>query len=57
MSDVVFIEGLTGDLYIKDSADVEVYNATFRALTSLAAEPDETRRMISQMITRYAAQC
>ena len=57
MSDIVFIEGLTGDLYIEDSADVEVYNATFRALTSLAAEPDETRRMFGQMITQYAAQC
>ena len=56
VGDVVFIEGLTGDLYLEDPADVEVYAATFRALTSLAAAPDDTREIILGMATRYAAQ-
>jgi transcriptional regulator with XRE-family HTH domain len=30
--DVVFIEGLTGDLYLEDPSDVETYIATFRTL-------------------------
>jgi len=55
VGDVVFIEGLTGDLYLEDPADVEVYNATFRALASLAAGTDETQEIILGMISRYAS--
>lgn len=51
--DVVFIEGLTGDLYLEDSGDVEVYNATFRTLVELAASPEATRELIVAMATRY----
>ena len=32
ISDVVFIEGLTGDLYLEEPHEVEVYNTTFRTL-------------------------
>ncbi len=41
VSDVVFIEGLTGDLYLDDIRDVEIYNMTFRTLVQLAADPEE----------------
>lgn len=54
--DVVFVEGLTGDLYLEDADDVEVYNATFRTLVHLAASPGTTREIITAMITIYAAQ-
>jgi transcriptional regulator with XRE-family HTH domain len=54
--DVVFIEGLTGDLYIEGPDDVEVYNATFRTLVHLAADPVQTRAIIAAMILNYAAQ-
>jgi hypothetical protein len=54
--DVVFIEGLTGDLYLDDPPEVEVYNTTFRTLVNLAADPDATREIISAMITSYSAQ-
>jgi transcriptional regulator with XRE-family HTH domain len=50
VSDVVFIEGLTGDLYLDETRDVEVYSATFQMLAQLAADPGETRQIISQMI-------
>ena len=56
VSDVVFIEGLTGDLYIEDSRDVETYNLTFRTLVRLAADPEATRKIISAMIPAYRAQ-
>jgi transcriptional regulator with XRE-family HTH domain len=51
--DVVFIEGLTGDLYLEEPHDVEIYNTTFRTLTQLAAEPDITRDIIMTMIASY----
>lgn len=55
VSDVVFIEGLTGDLYIEDPHEVEVYNVTFRTLVHLAASPGATREIIAGMIDRYGA--
>lgn len=51
--DVVFIEGLTGDLYLEEPHDVETYSTTFRALAQLAAEPDTTRDIITAMIASY----
>jgi transcriptional regulator with XRE-family HTH domain len=53
ISDIVFIEGLTGDLYLEDPHDVEVYNTTFSALSQLAAGVGGTREMITAMIARY----
>jgi transcriptional regulator with XRE-family HTH domain len=57
ISDVVFVEDIAGtrDLYLDDSREVEVYNATFRALADLAASPALTRTTIEAMITSYGA--
>jgi transcriptional regulator with XRE-family HTH domain len=54
--DVVYIEGLTGDLYLNEIEDVEVYNTTFWALGELAASPDRTRGIIASMIITYRSQ-
>lgn len=51
--DVVFIEGLTGDLYLDDPEDVEAYAATFSSLLDLAAGPRETRAIIDREIDAY----
>jgi transcriptional regulator with XRE-family HTH domain len=51
--DVVFIEGLTGDLYLDDPAEVETYRATYRALVRLAADPDATRETIEAALPAY----
>ena len=51
--DVVFIEGLTGDLYLEEPHDVETYSTTFRALAQLAAEPDITRDIITAVLASY----
>ena len=56
VTDVVFIEGLTGDLYLEDPGEVETYNTTFRTLVQLAASPDMTRAIIAAMIPRYREQ-
>ena len=53
ITDVVFIEGLTGDLYLEEQSDVEIYNTTFRTLVQLAAPPDATREIIAAMIPSY----
>jgi transcriptional regulator with XRE-family HTH domain len=55
LSDVVFIEGLTGDLYLDDPADVAAYKATYRTLVHLAAGPEATRKTIAAMVPRYPA--
>jgi hypothetical protein len=54
VSDVVFIEGLTGDLYLQERGDVEVYNTTFRTLIQMAASPEATRGIIAAMIVSYS---
>jgi hypothetical protein len=55
VSDVVSVEGLTGDLYLDDPRDVEIYNMTFRTLAQLAADPEATREIVSTMIPTYRA--
>ena len=56
VKDVVFIEGLTGDLYLEDPGDVETYNTTFRTLVHLARSPGKTRAIIAGMIPSYRGQ-
>jgi transcriptional regulator with XRE-family HTH domain len=56
VSDVVFIEGLTGDLYLDEPSEVETYNTTFRELVQLAASPEATREIIAAMIPSYDGQ-
>lgn len=53
VSDIVFIECLTGDLYLDDGADTETYNAAFKRLIHLAASPDTTREIIAAKIADY----
>jgi hypothetical protein len=56
VSDVVFIEGITGDLYLEDPGDVAVYKATYRRLVNLAADPQGTRETIKGVIPSYRPQ-
>jgi transcriptional regulator with XRE-family HTH domain len=53
VADVVFIEGLTGDLFLDDPADVEAYKATYRTLMHLAADSDATRETIEAALANY----
>jgi transcriptional regulator with XRE-family HTH domain len=53
LPDVVFFEGLTGDLYIERKEDTDIYNAAFRALERLAASADETRGIITSLMRSY----
>jgi hypothetical protein len=53
LPDVVYIEGLTGELYIERKEDTDAYNAAFQALERLAASPDETRGIITAILRSY----
>jgi transcriptional regulator with XRE-family HTH domain len=55
VSDIVFVEGLTGDLYLEDLSDVEIYNQTFSTLIQQAVSPDGTYEIISAMIAGQRA--
>jgi hypothetical protein len=46
---VVFIEGLTGDLYLDDENDLASYREAFDALRGLAASAEDSREMIIRM--------
>ena len=54
--DIVFVECLTGDLYIEDPGAIGVYNTTFERLTHLAATPERSREIIAAKITDYGMQ-
>lgn len=51
LPEVVFIEHLTGDIYLERAEDVQAYEATFRLMRDMAATPAQTR----DMIRSYAA--
>ena len=53
ISDIVFIECLSGDLYLEDPDDIEVYNATFKRLINLAASPGESKKIIEAKLLDY----
>jgi transcriptional regulator with XRE-family HTH domain len=50
LSDVVFLEGVTGDLYLDRSEDIELYNIAFQELEYLAASTGDTRAIIAALI-------
>jgi transcriptional regulator with XRE-family HTH domain len=51
LPDVVYVEGLTGDLFIERAEETDIYNAAFRALEELALAPEQTREIIALAAT------
>ncbi|MEV6980854.1 helix-turn-helix transcriptional regulator [Sphaerisporangium sp. NPDC051017] len=49
-ADVVFLENLTGSLYVEKETDVYRYTLAFDHLRAKARDPDESRRFITEMI-------
>jgi transcriptional regulator with XRE-family HTH domain len=50
LPDVVYVEGLTGDLYIERKEDTDAYDAAFRVMEGMAATQDETRGIIESIM-------
>ncbi len=55
VADVVFIEGLRGDLYLERAADVQEYHKVFGRLLTMALGIEETNDFITKLVTRGAA--
>jgi hypothetical protein len=55
IADIVLIEDLIGHRYLEDASDIETYNATFRVLCGLSADPTASVAMILARLTAYEA--
>ncbi len=53
LSDVTYIEGLTGDQYLDREADVARYRHAFNHLRATADSPSESRRFLEQVVTDW----
>ncbi|MFI5756140.1 helix-turn-helix domain-containing protein [Streptomyces sp. NPDC051569] len=53
-SSVVYIEGVTSDLYLEKAADVQRYSVMYEHLRAQALNADQTRQFISDIAKEYA---
>jgi DNA-binding XRE family transcriptional regulator len=53
-SSVVYIEGVTSDLYLEKAQDVQKYSVMYEHLRAQALNADQTRDFIKQVIKDYA---
>jgi hypothetical protein len=49
-ADVVYLENMTGSVYVEREAEVFRYNLAFDQLQTLALSTDESRRLIGQQV-------
>ncbi|MEV7416871.1 helix-turn-helix transcriptional regulator [Streptomyces sp. NPDC089919] len=54
-STVVYIEGVTSDLYLEKANDVQKYSVMYEHLRAQALNPDDTRKFIAERIQEHAA--
>jgi transcriptional regulator with XRE-family HTH domain len=48
-SDIVYIEGLSGDLFLDDTPSIERYISTFDHLRAIASSPTTTRKILASL--------
>ncbi|GAA2511482.1 helix-turn-helix domain-containing protein [Streptomyces sp. NPDC059506] len=53
-SSVVYLEGVTSDLYLEKEPDVRLYTVMYEHLRALALSPEQTREKIVQVAKEYA---
>jgi transcriptional regulator with XRE-family HTH domain len=53
LPDIVYIEGLTGELFLERKDDTDIYSAAFQELEDLAASPEASRRVITSSLLSY----
>jgi hypothetical protein len=54
-SSVVYIEGVTSDLYLEKANDVQKYSVMYEHLRAQALNPDQSRQFIADIAKDYAA--
>ena len=52
-STVVYLEGLTSDLYLEKADDVQTYSVMYEHLRAQALNPDQTRTLIEDVAKEY----
>ncbi|MER6628176.1 helix-turn-helix transcriptional regulator [Streptomyces sp. NPDC000987] len=55
-SSVVYIEGVTSDLYLEKANDVQKYSVMYEHLRAQALNPDQSRQFIADIAKEYAAE-
>jgi hypothetical protein len=53
-SSVVYIEGVTSDLYLEKANDVQKYSVMYEHLRAQALNPDQSRQFIADIAKEYA---
>jgi transcriptional regulator with XRE-family HTH domain len=53
-SDVVYLEGVTSDLYLERETDVQLYTVMYEHLRAEALSPDQTRGLLAQVAKEYS---
>ena len=53
-SSVVYLEGVTSDLYLEKAGDVQLYSVMYEHLRAEALNPEQTREFIESMSKEYA---
>ncbi|GAB2576738.1 helix-turn-helix transcriptional regulator [Streptomyces capparidis] len=53
-SDVVYLEGVTSDLYLEREADVHLYTVMYEHLRAEALSPEQSRVLIAQVAKEYS---
>ncbi|WP_165988848.1 helix-turn-helix transcriptional regulator [Streptomyces sp. YIM 98790] len=54
-SSVIYLEGVTSDLYLEKANDVQHYSVMYEHLRAEAHSPEQTREFIAAMVKEYAA--
>lgn len=53
VNDVVYIEGVVGNIYLESAADLQRYRRMFSRLTSIALSPDDSVALVNGVIETY----
>jgi hypothetical protein len=53
VNDVVYVEGLVGNIYLEDASDLERYRNTFSRLRSFALSPEDSIALIASIAATY----
>jgi hypothetical protein len=53
VNDVVYVEGLVGNIYLEATTELERYNRVFSLLSNIAASPDESIALLSSIAGSY----
>lgn len=55
VNDVVYVEGVVGNIYMESSADLQRYRKMFSRLRSIALSPDDSITLVNRILETYKA--